>query len=183
MRCVVDVVHDVARRAAQASCKVLTVVGPGGGRPPAVGPRTSSCFSVFEQVCRDMWPRLTEVPGDELLMCEAIWTLVCTDLRAVLCQSVFCTDVSEEGRGCGRSTCSTCHGVNEGLALVTPEVRSHLCPGTKSTAARHVPVREMLRRADHRDTGARVADQERVREHGWPRSPTDLGRSEWQVIL
>ena len=45
-----------------------------------------------------MWPRLTEVPGYEVFMCEAIWTLVCTDMRAVLCQSAFCTDASEEGR-------------------------------------------------------------------------------------
>ena len=34
-----------------------------------------------------MWPRLTEVPGYEVFMYEAIWTLVCTDMRAVLCQS------------------------------------------------------------------------------------------------
>ena len=54
--------------------------------------------------------------------------------------------------------------------------------GTES-AARHAPVREMLRWADHRDTGARVNDQEPVREHAWPRSPTYPGRSEWQAIL
>ena len=59
----------MARRAAPTSCKVLDrvgltalifeqtsfeVVGPGGSRPLGVGPPTSSCFSVLEQVWRDM---------------------------------------------------------------------------------------------------------------------------------
>ena len=60
------------------------------------------------------WRGTSEAAGDELFLCRAVAPLVFTDIRAVLCHSVFCTDPSKHGG-------LTKQGREEGLALLARE--------------------------------------------------------------